>query len=215
MVPLRNGQLKQSPLREAPLNSFPRLALILAILALAFAPTARAQQIDVAVGGASIYAPAGSLATGNHEPQSLDGGAYPTASADWLFHKRIGVQAELAWRWNNGTYLPGYINLPYRPFFYDFNAIYASQILPHHLAFEVLGGAGVQTTRFYVQGCNGSSCYGTSNHLMGDVGGGIKYYAWRHLFIRPEARYYIVRNNIEFSSFHALRYGASIGYTFR
>lgn len=50
---------------------------------------------------------------------------------------------------------------------------------------------------------------------MGDVGGGIKVYAWRRFFVRPEARFYLINNNTEFSSGHALRYGLSIGYTFR
>jgi hypothetical protein len=181
-----------------------------------FANFACAQQIDVAIGGSSMFAPPGSQAFGNHEPQSLDGGIYPSVSADYLFlHQRIGVQGEISWRWSNSTYLPGFINLPYKPLFYDFNAIWLSKPIRRKFNVEVLGGAGVQNTRFYLEGCNGSSCFGTSNHLMFDVGGGIKYYAWRHFFVRPEGRFMIVRKNVEFSSDHATRYGFSIGYSFR
>jgi hypothetical protein len=181
-----------------------------------FANFACAQQIDVAVGGSSMFAPSGSQAFGDHEPQSLDGGIYPSVSADYLFfHQRIGVQGEISWRWNNSTYLPGFVNLPYKPLFYDFNAIWVSKPIRRKFNVEVLGGAGVQNTRFYLAGCNGSDCFGTSNHLMVDVGGGIKYYAWRHFFVRPEGRFMIIRKNVEFSSDHATRYGFSIGYTFR
>jgi len=178
----------------------------------------QAQQIDVAIGGGSITAPPASAASGTHEAQSLTGGLYPSASADFLFFKRVGVQGEIAWRWRDSTYAPGYVNLPFKPIFYDFNAIWSSKTLNYrfvHLAVEALGGAGVATTRFYVQGCSGSSCYGTTNHFMVVGGGGIKFYVWRHFFIRPEARYYQIKNNVEFSSAHALRYSGSIGYTFR
>ncbi len=181
-----------------------------------FSNFACAQQIDVAVGGSSMFAPSGSQAFGDHEPQSLDGGVYPSVSADYLFfHQRIGVQGEISWRWNNSTYLPGFVNLPYKPLFYDFNAIWVSKPIRRRFDVEVLGGAGVQNTRFYLEGCTGSNCFGTSNHFMFDVGGGIKYYAWRHFFVRPEGRFMIIRKNVEFSSDHATRYGFSIGYTFR
>jgi hypothetical protein len=196
-------------LRLALLSSFAGLAIA------SFASLACAQQIDVALGGATISAPPGSSAFGNHEPQSLDGGIYPVFSADYLFHKRIGIQGEFAWDWNKPVYLQNFFNQPYKPLFYDFNAIYASPQTKHHLAFEILGGVGVQNTRFYVSACSGSSCFGTTNHLLLDGGGGIKYYFWRRFFIRPEGRYYFVIHNEEFSSDHAIRYGASFGYTFR
>lgn len=163
-----------------------------------------------------MFAPSASQAVGDHTQQSLDGGVYPSVSADYLFfHKHIGVEGEYSWRWNNSTYLPGFINLPYKPLFYDFNAIWLSPTIRHHFNVELLGGAGVQSTRFYLEGCNGSQCYGSSNHFMVDFGGGIKYYVWRHFFVRPEGRFMLVRKNVEFSSDHAVRYGASIGYTFR
>jgi hypothetical protein len=49
---------------------------------------------------------------------------------------------------------------------------------------------------------------------MGAFGGGLKLYAKGGFFIRPEARFYLVNNNFEYSSSRVLRYGASIGYTF-
>ena len=37
----------------------------------------------------------------------------------------------------------------------------------------------------------------------------------RGFFVRPEARFYWINNNTDFSSNHAGRVGATIGYTFR
>lgn len=157
----------------------------------------------------TIFAAAGSLATGNHQAQSLDGGYYPAVSADVIFYKHVGVEGEFAWRVGRGTYAPTELNIPYRPIFWAINAVWAPKI-SKRISLELVGGAGEQSTRFY----SGSS-YAASNHLMGDVGGGIKMYAWRHFFFRPEARLYLVKDNLEFSSARSLRYGASIGYTFK
>jgi hypothetical protein len=46
------------------------------------------------------------------------------------------------------------------------------------------------------------------------VGGGIRVYVWHNAFVRPEVRLYLIRNNVEFSSDYATRYGVSIGYSF-
>jgi hypothetical protein len=196
-----------------------RLALCLFVIPAViatFSSVARGQQVDLAVGGSSMFAPSGSQAIGDHEPQSMDGGVYPSVSGDYLFfHKHIGAEAEYSWRWNNSTYLPGYVNLPYKNLFYDFNAVWVSQPIRKKFNVEVLGGAGVASTRFYLGSCSSTNCYGSTNHFMVDFGGGIKYYVWRHFFVRPEGRYYLINNNIDFSSNHAVRYGASIGYTFR
>lgn len=192
--------MKQT-LRAALLSSF--------FCAAIFATLVHAQQIDVAAGLDTIFAASDSLATGNHQPESLDGGAYPVVSADVLFHKHVGVQGEFAWRQGRGTYAPGELNIPFRPIFWDINAIWAPK-MTKRISAELMAGLGRQSTRFY----SGSN-YSTSNHLMGDAGIGFKLYAWRHFFFRPEARLYLVNNNIEFSSAHALRYGMSIGYTFK
>jgi hypothetical protein len=49
---------------------------------------------------------------------------------------------------------------------------------------------------------------------MGQFGAGLKLYAHGGFFIKPEVHLYLVNNNIEYSSSHAIRYGGSIGYTF-
>ena len=180
-----------------------------------FTNVAHSQQIDAAVGLSSIFAPAGSTATGDHQPQSLGGAAYAAGSVDYLFFRKvIGVQVEAAVREDTGTYAQNFLNIPFRPMFFDANAIWTTQFTKRFGA-ELVGGGGVLDTRFQTQICTSSKCFASSIHPMGDVGGGIKMYVWRHFFIRPEARLYLINNNTEFSSGHALRYGAAIGYTFR
>ncbi len=189
-----------------------------AVLA-AFPNFAHAQRIDVAFGMSTIDAPGASTANGvDHQQVSLTGGTYPGFSADFLFFHNLGIGGEIYWKASQGDYPLTVPPTPYRPLFYDFNAVYSPRLARHVYA-EVVGGIGAQSTRFYC----GISCYdpysGTTyasvNHFMADFGGGIKFYPKGGWFIRPEARVYLVNNNQEFSSPRATRYGISIGYTFR
>lgn len=158
-----------------------------------------------------------SQAGSGHSPESLSGGTYFSVSGDVLFHKRIGLQAEAAWKASRGTYYPGGYNQPYRPFFYDANAIWVPQI-SKRMSAEILAGVGVENTRFYkgTQACTFLTCtnFVSSTHFMEHFGGGLRLYAFHGLFVRPEAHLYLIHNNVEFSSGHAVRYGASIGYSF-
>jgi len=47
-----------------------------------------------------------------------------------------------------------------------------------------------------------------------DIGADVRYTAWRHFFVRPEAHFYRIFNNNEFHSGNVLRLGVSVGYTF-
>lgn len=172
-----------------------------------------AQQIDVAVGGGSLTAPINTT-TFSGLNNSLNGGTYAGVGGDFLFKRHIGVGAEVFWRTTQGLYNS---QLPYRPVFWDFNAIYAPRF-KKHVAAEIVAGVGAETIREYgaVSNCDqygNCSDYISSTHFMGDVGGGFKLYPLRGLFVRPEVRIYLVRNNVEFNSSLAVRYGASIGYT--
>jgi hypothetical protein len=201
--------LKQT-LRVATFLSFACAAIF------ALSTVAHAQQVDFAFGMSTVDAPGASTANGiDHQQVSLTGGAYPSFSGDVLIHKRIGLQGELAWKASRAIY-PG-PEIPYRPLFWDFNAIYAPK-LASHAELELLGGIGAESTRFYVGTvCGAFSCsnFQSSNHFMGHFGAGIKLYPARNFFIRPEAHLYLVNNNQEFSSARAVRYGVSIGYTLR
>ena len=194
---------------------FTRFAILACAVVLVFSCSALAQQqIDVAFGINTLTAPSANEASGNHTPQSLTGGAYPSFSADILFFKNIGVQGEFAWKASRGNWLGVQ---PYRPMFYDFNAIYAPK-LADRTYLELLAGIGSEATRFYqpFQICDFNTCknFVTINHFMGHFGVGMKVYPARNFFVRPEAHLYLVNDNQEFSSGRAVRYGISIGYTF-
>jgi len=178
--------------------------------------SARAQQVDVAFsGGSLVSAPSNNYpGIGPYTP-SERGGAIIGINGDVLFHGNLGVQAEVNWRASQGLYAG---EIPYRPLFYDFNAIYAKRF-SKRVGAEALAGIGAESIRFY-EGNYSCDYYGnctnylSSNHFLVDFGGGIRAYVWHSLFVRPELRIYIVPNNTEFSSDAVFRYGASIGYTF-
>ncbi len=200
-----------------PIRRVTALFVCACAILIALSSASLAQGIDLAVGGGSLWGTKASQATSGHSPESLSGGAYFSASADWLFHKRFGVQAEVAWKGSRAIYFPGGFNQPFRPFFYDANLIWAPKIRKRMVA-EFLAGAGIENTRFYkgTQACTFLTCtnFVSSTHVMEHFGGGLRVYAFHGLFVRPEAHLYIVNNNVEFSSAHAVRYGASIGYSF-
>ena len=184
------------------------------VAAMFLATTLQAQQITAAFGVGTVLAPSASSASGNYSSQSMSGGAYPAISGDFLFHKNFGVMGEIAWRASQNYYQGNY---PYRPLLWDFNGMYAPKLGSKAQA-ELTAGIGAESIRFYqpFYSCTYVSCtnYTSSNHFMGHFGAGIRYYFHGGLFIRPEAHLYLIRNNFEFSSGHATRVGASIGYTF-
>lgn len=176
---------------------------------------AQAQKIDFAFGVDSIEAPSASSADSSHSPVSLTGGTYPGFSGDFLFFHNFGVGGELYWKASRGNY-GGDSTLPFRPIFWDFNAVYAPKVASHTYL-ELDAGIGGLSTHFYCSTCNnGLTNYVSDNHFMADFGGGLKLYPGHSgFFIRPEARVYVVNNNLYFSSPVATRFGASIGYTFK
>ena len=187
--------------------------LILALFAFCLLGSAvYAQQFDAAFGVSTVTSPAAKVSNGLLFP-SLSGGAYPGFSADFLLKHRIGFEGDIFWRASQSNYGG---NQPYRPIFYSFNAIWAPR-LNKHITAELIGGIGGEDIRFYgYLNCNYIGCtnYASSNHFLGDFGGGIRAYVWHDVFIRPEARLYLVNNNQEFSSGRVARYGVSLGYSF-
>jgi hypothetical protein len=200
--------------------NWPR-ALLLTFICVALGLTsnlAHAQRIDAAVGVSTILAPGASSASSSQYPVSLSGGLYPGLSGDLIFWHNLGIGAEIYWRASQGVNYGGSVGVNYRPFFYDFNAVYSPK-LARHTYLELVGGLGGLDTRFYEcpdYDCNLGTSSGVASftHFDVDFGGGIKFYAKRGIFIRPEARYYFIRNDTNFSSNHAARVGISIGYTF-
>lgn len=177
---------------------------------------ASAQQLDAAFGVSTVSAPSAFDVTSTSQffPQSVGGGVFTGFSGDFLFLKHFGVGGEVWWRAKRNL-SQGF--LPFRPIFYNFNAVFAPP-LGKRAAAELVAGFGAESVRFYQNTftCSFFSCtnFTSVNHLLGDVGGGIKLYPMEHFFVRPEARFYFIRNNFEFSGAHATRLGVSIGYTF-
>lgn len=193
-----------------------KLALCFGIVLL-FAVGAWGQQIDFAFGAGTLSSSSSNLFSTNFAQfqQSLRGGTFLTVSGDALIRGNLGVQGEVSWRASRTNY-GGF--LPYRPLFWDFNAIYAPRF-NKFIGAEIMAGIGAESARFYTgqYSCSyfsGCTNYQSSNHFLGDFGGGLKLYPVGNFFIRPEARLYLINNNQEFSSGRAVRYGMSIGYTF-
>jgi len=185
--------------------------LSFACVALAASSTfAQAQKIDVGFGVSTVTAPAAN----SQGLPSLTGGVYPGFSGDVLFWHNLGIGGEVYWKANQGNY-GGDPTLPFRPIYLDFDAVYSPK-LASHTWLELDAGIGAIDTRIYCQGCgNGyNSNYSSDKHFMGDFGAGLKFYPKGGFFIRPEARLYLVNNNLNFSSATVGRFGASIGYTF-
>jgi len=192
-----------------------KIALVAIFSALVtIAGTARAQQMDVAFGMGTVSAPATKINSQGFPLPSLRGGAYPSFSGDFIFYKgQVGINGEVAWRASRSFYA-GDPTQPYRPLFYDFNGIWTRRY--GRVSPEAMAGIGAESIRIYTSiSCGFSGCtnYVSSNHFMGHFGGGLKLYVSGNFFVRPEAQLYLVRNNIEFSSGRAARYGISIGYT--
>jgi len=178
----------------------------------------KGEGVDMYFGGGTTIAPSASSASGNYFPESLSGGTYLNFGGSFFFKKHLGINAEMAWRAGRATYPEPIFsfNQPYRPIFYDFNGVFAEP-LGKHATGEVFGGIGAEGIHFYVPGssCLGCVNYASSNHFMGDFGGAVRLYVKGNFFVRPEARFYLIHNNFEFSSNHVTRVGVGLGYTFR
>lgn len=182
----------------------------------AFSNAAQAQRIDLAFGINNTVAPSVNGANGvDHLPVSLSGGVYPGFSTNVIFYHNVGIGGEIFWRGSRVDYAGQ--GFDFRPLFWNVNAVYSPKLAPHAYL-ELVAGIGALSTRYYTGttcGIYNCSNYQSINHFDADFGGGLKLYLGHGFFIRPEARYYIVNNNLEFSSAHAGRAGVSIGYTFK
>lgn len=181
-----------------------------------FSSFASAQQGDAMLGFGTLLSSGSSNCTQGSCFVPEKGGLYTSLSGDVVFKRRVGFNFEAAWKTSQGNYAG--LGIPYRPILFDFNGLYQPQ-LSKKVGLDLMGGIGVQTTRFYgyqpTSNCvYFGACYSSSNHFLVDVGGGIRYYVWGHVFVRPEAHFYhVVNNTADFSSNNLVRVGASIGYT--
>jgi hypothetical protein len=208
--------LKNQTATEVRLKRTARIALLFSLACTALisgSNQALAQRVDIAFGVSTTTAPAANTSGGFPVP-SLTGGAYPGFTFDVLPFHNLGIGADIFWKASQADYAGQGFN--YRPVLWNINAVYSPK-LASHTYLEAVGGIGALSTRYYtgtVCGIYTCSNYQSSNHFDADFGGGIKFYLTRGFFVRPEARFYVVNNNTDFSSNHFGRYGLSIGYTF-
>ena len=196
-----------------------KLAFLATVFAFFVLPNfASAQQGDAMLGFGTIVSPgAGACGSTVNFTCPEKGGLYINLGGDVIFHRRMGFGFDVAWKASQGSY-GGDGGQPYRPILFDFNGDYQPK-LGKKLGADLFGGIGWQSTRFYGYQPTSScvyfgACYQSSNHFLVDLGAGIRYYAWGHVFVRPEVRYYkIFNNSVDFTSGNVIRVGASIGYT--
>jgi hypothetical protein len=188
--------------------------------ALLFALGAQAQEFHGAFGFGSVTAPSSRTDSSGTTTPSLSGGLYPSFSGFFILKHHVGFGGEVSWRASRALYTQRnstfFAEAPYRPIFYDFDAIYGGN-LGKKFGGDVMAGIGGEDLRFYgFINCNFSGCtnYVSSNHFAGHFGADIRYYFWGHAFIRPEAHYYVVHNNVEFNGANVSRFAVSIGYSF-
>jgi opacity protein-like surface antigen len=181
-----------------------------------FVSAAFAQSGDIAFGVSGLTSPSPSsfdINSGNFFAPTMGGGTYLNVTGDFLLRHNLGVEGEIAWRAHQNLY-QGY--QPYRPLFYDFGAVWAPRF--GRVGAELSAGIGAESLRFYnnFYTCSFAGCtnYTSSNHFMGAFGGGLKFYVTHNIFVRPEARLYLIHDNFEFAGSHAIRAGVSIGYSF-
>jgi hypothetical protein len=196
-----------------------KLALLASVFTFLFlAQFASAQQFDFFLGGGSLLSSSASNSSFGSFP-SEKGGLYLNLGGDAVFFKHVGVNVETAWRASQAVYISGTEN--YRPILTDFNLLYQPH-LGKKIGLDLLAGIGAGSTRFYAPGpsCSGCVNYVSTDHFMEHLGGGIRFYVWQRVFVRPEIHYYHIQsnnsinNNGAFNSNNVFRVGASVGYTF-
>jgi hypothetical protein len=198
-----------------------KLAMFSAVaVAVLFAVSLQAQEFHAAFGFGTVKAPGVSTDSNGTVFPSLSGGLYPSFSGFFILKHHIGFGGEVAWRAHQALYTELGSNFlfqaPYRPIFYDFDAVYGSRF-GKKFGGDLMAGIGGEDLRFYqaYYTC-GLTCtnYVSSNHFAFHVGADLRYYVWGHLFVRPEAHYYVVHNNVEFNNTNVSRFAVSIGYSF-
>ncbi|HEY6338074.1 MAG TPA: hypothetical protein VIW68_06240 [Candidatus Sulfotelmatobacter sp.] len=196
------------------MRTYALIAVVCAVILVA--NFASAQQADVMLGGGTLLSSSPQTATQDQTVIAEKGAPYPSASADIILFRRYGLNVEGAWKWKDGYY-PGY-EQGYRPILVDGNVLFQPR-LSRKFGIDLMVGAGAESVRFYspaTSSCPYASCttFFSNSHFMEHLGGGIRYYFYRHLYVRPEVHYYHIHNNTEFNSDNVVRAGASVGYTF-
>ena len=144
------------------------------------------------LGGGSLFSSGNCNSSTGLCPEK--GGLYINLGGDVVFHKHVGVNVETAWRATQANY--SNLGENYRPLLTDFNLLYQPH-LGKKVGLDLMAGIGSADTRFYIPGPSfaGEANYASTDHFMEHLGGGIRYYVWNHVFVRPEIHYYHIQDN--------------------
>jgi outer membrane protein W len=147
-------------------------------------------------------------------------GTFGKAGADIMITPHFGIGGETDFRFSQGAYA----GLKYRPTFYDFNAIWAPTVpFFKRVVPEFQAGLGGTNLKFYYSnaycdaftGCSSNNQYlESSNHFQVHLSAGVRLYATKHIFIRPQVDAHWVNNFFQFGSNWVPEYGASLGWSF-
>ena len=210
------------------LGSMIRGLVTLATLILVCAAAAKAQNVSgYFAGGTAIESAAGPIDTfgnGTLYDTPKMGGFFGTIGADFLFfhNEKIGIGGEYTFRKDRGPYA----GLEYQPKFYDLNAVYQPLTFAHRFTPEFQLGAGRASLSVYdtlaaclklPQGCAGENEQSVNiNDLQIHAAAGMRFYAYRGIFVRPQVDVRWVRDSFSgyFGSPWVTQYSVAVGYTF-
>lgn len=198
------------------------LALVISLFACAAIASAQFASAYFAGGTAtdSSAGPINLLGAGVSQSPSM-GGFFKTVGADFTFFHHVGVGIEMSSL--NGR--SPYAGLEYHPAFYDANAVYEPVMFAGRFSPEIQGGYGEAMLDFYdtpqicyklPQGCGAANGEAFSvNDGEVHFAGGLRFYVYRGLFVRPQVDVRRVGNNFSsyFGSSWIPEYTVGIGYT--
>jgi hypothetical protein len=185
-----------------------------------------AQSISGYFAGGTMTAPSvgpmNTLGAGTIYDTPKMGGFFETLGVDVIFFHNLGLGAELSTRDGRAPYA----GLMYHPSFYDVNVVYRPRAILRRIAPEIQAGYGEANLNFYYtlgicyklpQGCssaNGEAFSADNNQVH--VSGGLRIYAYKGLFIRPQVDVRWVQGNFTtyFGRSWVPQYSAAIGYTY-
>jgi hypothetical protein len=136
----------------------------------------------------------------------------------FMFSKHIGVSADLDWRDTRAAYA----GLNYRPFFYNFDAVYepvkTKRVVPEirvGLGGVNLGYSYSSTACDQFAGCATSNqSVESSHHFQVDMQAAARIYLTNHLFLRPAVEAHFVNNFFQFGSDWVPSASMGIGWSF-
>ena len=156
--------------------------------------------------------------TGNPYTTPKMAGLFGDLGASFMFSKHYGLGADFDWR----TTQAAYAGLNYRPYFYNFDAIFEPGKTKHFVP-ELRGGIGGvnvsyslnQTSCDPFAGCSTSNQYlESAHHFQVHMEVAARYYLTDHIFLRPSVEAHYVNNFTQFGSNWVPQASLGIGYSF-